>query len=188
MSMKLGIFAGEDKPTVETAWDFYEKGLSFNRQINLDETVKANENFYIGKQWEGVQANGLPTPVFNFLKRVVGFIVATITSDNLKVNASALENTPATDALNDPVRIVNEEFEALIEHNDIPALNREFARNAAVDGDGCTFTWWDSEAPIGGGKKGAIRTEILPNTRVIFGNPNDRSVQDQPYIQKSCGV
>lgn len=183
MSIKLGIFAGEDKPNVETAWDFYEKGMAFNRQINLDETVKANENFYIGKQWEGVQANGLPTPVFNFLKRVVGFIVATITSDNLKVNASALENTPTTDALNNPVRIVNEEFEALIEHNDVPALNREFARNAAVDGDGCTYTYWDDSVPIGGGKKGAIKTEILPNTRILFGNPNDRSVEDQPYIQ-----
>jgi hypothetical protein len=181
--MKLGIFKGEDKPSVETAWGYYENGLRFNDQINLDETVRANENFYVGKQWEGVQANGLPTPVFNFLKRVVGFITATINSDNIKVNASVLENTPATDELTDPVRIVNEEFEALIEQNDIPSLNREFTRNAAVDGDGCTFTYWDEDVPIGGGKKGAIKTEILPNTRVLFGNPNDRSVQDQPYIQ-----
>lgn len=181
--IKLGIFNGEDKPNVQCAWNFYEKGLSFNNQINLDETVKANENFYVGKQWEGIQANGLPTPVFNFLKRVVGFIVATITSDNLKVNASALENTPETDELTDPVRIVNEEYEALIEQNDIPALNREFARNAAVDGDGCTYTYWDADVPIGGGKKGAIKTEILSNTSVLFGNPNDRDVQSQPYIQ-----
>lgn len=181
--IELGIFNGKDKPSVKTAWSFYEKGCDFNRQINLDDTVKANELFYIGKQWEGVQANGLPTPVFNFLKRVVGFTVATITSDNIKVNASALENTTDTDSLADPVRIVNEECEALIEHNDVPSLNREFARNAAVDGDGCTFTYWDADVPIGGGKKGAIKTEILPNTRVFFGNPNDRSVQDQPYIQ-----
>lgn len=183
MSIKLGIFAGEDKPDVKTAWEFYESGQQFNQQINLEETVKANENFYIGKQWEGVQANGLPTPVFNFLKRVVGFIVATITSDNIKVNVSALDNTPETESLNDPVRIVSEEFEALAEQNDVPALNREFARNAAVDGDGCTYTYWDENVKIGGGKTGAIRTEILPNTRVLFGNPNDRSVQDQPHIQ-----
>lgn len=183
MSVKLGIFNGEDKPDVKTAWEFYEKGKEFNDQVNLDETVKVNENFFIGKQWEGVQANGLPTPVFNFMKRVVGFIVATITSDNIKVNASALENTPATEALADPVRVVNEEFEALIEHNNVPAINREYARNAAVDGDGCTYTYWDDSVPIGGGMKGAIKTEILPNTNVLFGNPNDRDVQDQPYIQ-----
>ncbi len=46
--IKLGIFAGEEKPTVETAWQFYEKGLSVNRQVNLDETVKTNENFFVG--------------------------------------------------------------------------------------------------------------------------------------------
>ena len=183
MSVELGIFKGRKEPDVKTAWEFYSKGCDYNRQINLDETVKVNENFYVGKQWEGVQANGLPTPVFNFLKRVVGFITATSNSDNIKVNASALDNTPDTDALNDPVRIVNEEFEALVEHNSVPSLNREFTRNAAVDGDGCTYTYWDEDVPIGGGKTGAIRTEILPNTRVFFGNPNDRSVQDQPYIQ-----
>ena len=130
-----------------------------------------------------MNANGLPTPQFNILKRVVGFIVATITSDNLKVNATALANTPNTDELVEPVRIVNEEFEALIEANDIPALNREFARNAAVDGDGCTYTYWDETVDAGIGAKGAIKTEILSNTRVFFGNPNDRSVQNQPYIQ-----
>ena len=181
--MKLGIFNGEDKPNVTVAWEFYEKGVEFNSQINLNETVKSNENFYIGKHWEGIQANGLPTPDFNFIKRVVGFITATINSDNLKVNATPLENTPDTDSIVDPVRIVNEEYEALIEQNDIPALNREFTRNAAVDGDGCTYTYWDADAKIGGGKSGAIRTEILQNTRVLFGDPNDRDVQSQPYIQ-----
>lgn len=49
MSVELGIFAGKDKPNVKTAWTFYEKGCDFNRQINLDETVKSNENFYVGK-------------------------------------------------------------------------------------------------------------------------------------------
>ena len=50
---KLGLFNGEDKPSVDTVWDFYEQGKTFNQRINLDETVKANELMYIGKQWEG---------------------------------------------------------------------------------------------------------------------------------------
>lgn len=183
MSEKLGLFNGEDKPSVEVVWSFYQRGLAFNNQINLDDTVRVNENFYVGKQWEGVNANGLPTPQFNIMKRVCNFTVATINSDNLKVNATPLENTPKTDALIEPARIVNEEFEALVEFNDIPSINREFTRNAAVDGDGCTFTYWDADVDVGGGVKGAIKTEILQNTRVFFGNPNDRQVQTQPYIQ-----
>ncbi|MBS7403420.1 MAG: hypothetical protein KIG37_07780 [Oscillospiraceae bacterium] len=163
-------------------WTEYENGKAYNNQLNLDETVKVNENFYIGKQWEGVQANGLPTPQINVIKRVVGFITATITTDNIKMNATALSNTPNTDELDDPVRIINDEFQALTEMNDVPALTREFARNAAVDGDGCMYTYWDAEVDAGNGIKGAIKTEIINNTRVFFGNPADDDVQSQPFI------
>lgn len=180
---KLGLFNGEDMPDVLTAWDCYEKGLEFNNSINLEDTVRVNENFFTGKQWEGVQANGLPTPVFNILKRVVGFIIATITTDNLKVNVTALANSVGTDSYRECVRIVGEECDALMVHNNVPALVREFARNAAVDGDGCIYTYWDPTVNVGGGVMGAIRSKILENTRVFFGNPNDRRVQTQPYIQ-----
>lgn len=179
----LGLFNGNDKPDVETVWNFYERGRAFNTQINLEETVKTNENFYIGKQWEGVQANGLPTPQFNIIKRVVGFIVASITTDNIKVNASALANSPGTDEFIEPVRVLNEELDALNEHNDVPALMREFARNAAVDGDGCIYSYWDPDVDFGNDIMGTVKSEIIDNTRVFFGNPNDRSVQNQPYIQ-----
>lgn len=179
----LNLFGEKKNPDPKTAWNFYERGLQFNNQINLDETVKANENFYIGKQWEGVQANGLPTPQFNILKRVVGFITATITTDNIKVNATLLNKVAEGESYVEPVRIINDEFEFLTEMNDVPALMREFARNAAVDGDGCMYTYWDSDVDAGNGAKGAIKTEIIPNTRVFFGNPNDKNVQTQPYIQ-----
>lgn len=169
-------------PDCGTAWKLYERGLDFNSSINLEDTVRVNENFFIGKQWEGVISNGLPTPVFNFLKRVCCFTVATITSDNIKVNASPLSATPNTTSLVEPVRIINEELDALTELNNIPSLMREFARNAAVDGDGCLYTWWDPDAETGQDAKGCIRTEIVENLRVHFGNPNDRDVQSQPWI------
>lgn len=180
---KLGLFCGEDKPDVKLAWTLYEKGLQFNNSINLEETVRVNENMFIGKQWEGVQANGLPTPVVNILKRVVGFVIATITTDNLKVNVSPMQNSAGTDQYQEAVRIVSEECDALMEHNDIPALVRELGRNAAVDGDGCLYTYWDPTVNMGGGIMGMPKTKVLENTRVYFGNPNDREVQPQPFIQ-----
>ncbi len=47
--MKLGLFDGEEKPSVEWGWKHYEKSIEYNTRLNLQETVKANENFYIGK-------------------------------------------------------------------------------------------------------------------------------------------
>ena len=152
----------------------YQKGLTFNSQIGLDETVEENENFFIGNQWEGVESNGLPTPVFNFLKQVVLFTVASITSDNIKMQASPLFRSQGMRKIS---AIVNKEFESLFEHNKIGMLMREVLRNAAVDGDGCTYTYFDPDAETGQYAKGAIKTEVVENTRVFFGNPNSRDVQ-----------
>ena len=178
----LGSGAEEDVLSPAYIWQLYKKGLDFNASINLDETVRVNENFFVGKQWEGVQANGLPTPVFNILKRVCCFIVATISSENIKVTAAPLSATPGTNQLVEPARIINEELDALTEHNRIPSLMREYARNAAVDGDSCTYTYWDPDFETGQDAKGRICTEIIENNRVHFGNPNDRHVESQPYI------
>lgn len=170
--------------TAEKVAQEYDKGCSFNSGINLYETVEANENFYIGKQWEGVQANGLPTPVFNFIKRIILYVVASTATDNLKINASPLSSTGSTELgdLNRLTEVVNTQFEALFERNKMGKMTREFMRNAAVDGDACIYSWFDPDEETGQTAKGAIKTEILENTRVIFGNPNERDPQKQPYI------
>ena len=179
---ELGLFSGKDKPDVQWGWRYYTESVSYNTRLNLQETVRANENFYVGKQWEGIQANGLPTPQFNFLKRTVGHTVASILSDDVRITATPLEAAPNEKELIDPVRIVNEEFSRLLEQVKFSRLQKIFVRDAAVRGDGCMYTWWDEDAPAGKDRRGRIRTEIVKNTRVFFGNPADAQVQTQPWI------
>ena len=64
----------------------------------------------------------------------------------------------------------------------LSALLRLFARDAAVRGDGCIYTYWDPETETGQDAKGSIKSETVENTRVHFGNPNDPRVEAQPYI------
>lgn len=168
--------------TVERIKKEYQAMLDYNNSINLDETVKVNENFFIGKQWEGVQSNGLPTPVFNFLKRVVLFSVASITTQNIKMQASPLAASTDQKEAQRVSDVVNRDFEQLFEFNGVPDMMREYMRNAAVDGDGCTYTYWDAEMESGQARRGGIRTEIIGNTHVGFGNVSERDVQSQPYI------
>lgn len=172
------------KPTPELVYKRYDKGVSFNTQIGLYDTVTENENFFIGKQWEGVEANGLPTPVFNFLKRVTLFQIATISSNNLSMQATPLNSTSryGLSQLEQVTDVINKQFAELFERNKIVTKVREFMRNAAVDGDGATYSWFDPEMDTGQEAKGGIVTEIIENTRIIFGNPNERNVQEQPYI------
>ena len=167
----------------EKIWKQYCAGLDFNNKLRLVENVANNENFFIGRQWEGVISNGLPTPVFNILKQIVLHQVATITSDNFTISATPLRASANDKRLEMASQVVNSELRALFKVNKLPNLSRIMMRNAAVDGDGCMFTYFDPDAPTGlDGIKGAIKTEIIDNTRVLFGNPNSRSVQSQPYI------
>lgn len=165
-------------------WAEYDRAVQFNRGIGLYDTVENNENFFIGRQWEGVKSNGLPTPVFNFLKRVVMFSVANIAAERIKLHASPLAAVSDIDirTLDAFSSVLNEQFAAICEQNDFSGKVREFCRNAAVDGDGCLYAYWDEEAMSSGNTKGAVRVEVLPNTQVLFGNPNERDVQRQPYL------
>ena len=163
---------------------FYQQSVLFNTELGLYETVRKNENFFIGNQWEGVESNGLPTPVFNFLKRVVLFQVATITSDNIAMQASPLASTSKYDLwdIDQIADVINKQFHAIFERNQLVGLLREYMRNAAVDGDGCLYTWFDTTIENGQDVKGEIVTEVIENTRVHFGNPNNRDPQRQPWI------
>lgn len=162
----------------------YEAGCKFNRGIDLYDTVETNENFFIGKQWMGVNSHGLPTPVFNFLKRVVLFSVANVSTENLKLHAKPMPSSGQVETrlVETFTDILNDQFSEIFERNQMGGLLREFARNAAVDGDGCIYSYWDPDVKTGQQSRGAIRSEVLLNTQVIFGNPNTRKVQSQPYI------
>lgn len=171
-------------PTHEEIWKRFEKGYSFNENIGLYDQVTVNENFFIGNQWEGVEANGLPTPTYNMFKRVINFQVSTITSDNLVIRAIPMPSTSKL-AMKDLERIadiVSQQFAAIVKRNRLVAKNREFLRNAAVCGDGCMHFYFDPTIENGQDVKGEIVAEIIDNLRVMFGNPNCRDVQRQPFI------
>lgn len=171
-------------PGIQKVAKRYSDGVTFKNQVDLYDTVEENENFFIGKQWEGINANGNPTPTFNFLKRVTLFQVATVSSDNITMQATPLCSTSRY-SLGDMERVsdvMNKQFAALFERNKIVTKTREFMRNAAVDGDGCTYTYFDPDIETGQDAKGDIVTEIIQNTRVFFGNPFDKEVQKQPWI------
>ena len=171
-------------PTCEEIVKRYDKGYDFNQQIGLYDQVKVNEDFFIGNQWEGVQSNGLPTPTYNMYKRVINFQVSTITSDNMAIQVTGMPSTSGytMKQLERICEVINHQIAAIMERNKIVAKNREFLRNAAVTGDGCMHFYFDPTVENGQETKGEIKAEVLDNLRVMFGNPNCRDVQRQPFI------
>ena len=69
-------------------WELYEKGKEYNYSVDLYENVNTYERFFRGDQWENVQSNGLPTPVFNIFKRIIGYFTSSIMQTDVRLRYS----------------------------------------------------------------------------------------------------
>lgn len=178
----LGLFDGKNEPTREIVLKMYDKGIQFNNSINLYENVKRNENFYLGKQWEGAKTMGLPTVTLNFIKSDVGYVTSILTSEKIKATANVLNKSIRNEDAINTAHIMNDAFEEINERVSLSHMIRSFVRSAAVDGDGAIYVRWNPDLETGELAKGGIELELVDNTRVIFGNPANEDVQSQEYI------
>ena len=63
----------------------YQKDVQYKTRLDLYRKVKKQENFFLGKQWEGVNAPDLPKPVLNFIKRVVNYLISVLVVDDIGI-------------------------------------------------------------------------------------------------------
>ncbi|MEG0751209.1 MAG: hypothetical protein RR998_06390 [Oscillospiraceae bacterium] len=157
----------------------YEDAVAYNNSVGLYETVRQNEQFYIGRQWEGLNAPDLDKPVLNFLKRVGSYIVAMLVSDDIAVEITPFEKNEENEHA---ARLLSCEIERVIESAKAKALTRDMLRNCVVDGDGCFYWYFDTGADSPQSVRGEIAVELIDNTQLLFGNPFVSDVQKQPYI------
>ena len=191
---KLDSFPGGDrgagvpsKPrktvTPEQMQEEYNRAVSYNQKCNggnLYERVKQNEHFFVGNQWEGVNAPNLDKPVMNILKRVVSFFVSSIVSDDVGVERTLCGGKDEAKELE--LKIIAQQVAEVIENTKEKDKNRDAIRDAAVDGDACFYLRFDPDMETGQAAMGGINIEVLPCTSVYFGNPQVWEVQEQPYL------
>lgn len=163
----------------EKIWQEYSRGVTYNTRIGLYDQVKKNENFYIGKQWEGLNAPDLNKPVINVLRRVVSYFVSMIVSDDVAVGLTPFRAEPEAVRAS---KILQGQVEEVIELAEVKRKWRTVVRNAAVDGDGYMHFYFDPDAESGQAVKGRIMAEVIENTNVMFANPYSDELQTQPYI------
>ena len=157
----------------------FASGQQYKSAIGLYDTYAQNEDFYVGRQWEGVDADDLDKPVINFLRRVVSMHIAKVVSTDWGVRFKAFEDTEDNDNIS---RMLSDQVDQVIERLNLKAMSRTAQRNECVDGDACIYFDFDSDAESGMNVPGAVTAELLENINVYFGNKYSRDVQSQPWI------
>ena len=185
---------------VTRAWTLYESGVAYNHRLVPDQyrTVETNTEFFAGNQWihlpDTPAMRRLPKPTFNILERVASLFIASLTSSattirveplaNFTTNPSRFGHNPAADK--DASEFANAALSNLLEKFKLDYRIRDALYDGAISGDYCAHFWFDPDAkPYGGAFErysGEIRMELVDGINVLFGNPNDRTVENQPYI------
>lgn len=165
--------------TAESVWQEYQRGVDYNNRIDLYNRVKTNENFFVGRQWEGLNVTTLDPLIFNVLRRVVNLFISMLVSDDIAVTAQPYQNIHDAETIQ---KVLDRAVSSVIERAGVKSKNRYMLRNACVDGDGCFYIRFDPEKDSGQGVNGDIEVDVIENTDVFFGNPAVDDVQRQPYI------
>ncbi|WP_394139558.1 portal protein [Cytobacillus oceanisediminis] len=170
-------------------WALYLAGKSYNDRLKPSyyDTVDANLAFFEGDQWRNLKADNMPKPVFNIIKRVITFQVASLTSSKTKIHFEDLLNVPRQPDAETPTlaEIANAQVQNLLEKFKFDFKIKDALFDAAITGDGATHFYFDmSKRPFGAGNavKGEICMELVDGVNVFFGNANNANVDAQPYI------
>lgn len=177
-------------------WELYEAGIEYNQQVygsdrNFYDVLDTNIAFASGDQWRGVQADGLPKPVFNIIKRVKQFKIASLKADNISIQLTPMEYRPQSEDITMQHKVkqadlANAEIKNILENINFDAKSRTLLSDGFDTGDWCMHFYFDrDEQPYKQYMpevKGIIKAEIIDSTNVMFGNPNTRQVDKQPYI------
>lgn len=147
--------------------------------------VDRNERFDRGKQWQGVQSNGLPTPVFNIIKRIRQFKVSSVLSSPIKMQYSAEgvgDEDPSQEGVREFAKLLSQFSETTWERLKQDSMNSDGLKDAYISGDLVSYFYWDDTIQTGQEATGDMTEELIDNVNYIPGNPNDSKVQTQPYI------
>jgi len=159
---------------IETAqstkfWRRYEKGRDYLDTKDLVNRSNKCWNFFVGKQWEGVEADGEELPFLNFIHANVMRKTTTIYTNRMAVNYSDMDGR---EDLQPVYEKLSQMFSAKWEKSNQDTLCRRVIKHGNIVGDGYQYY------PTGEVED----VQILNNTDIMFGDESEMYIQRQPYV------
>ncbi len=173
--------------SIQTAWKQYEAGKNYKRRIGLYETIRRNECFYRGDQWQGGEGADLPKPVFNIVRRVMDYLICSVASTNLTIrftddNLPFLQNAKDAEALRRGLETLSANTAYRWERNGMDRLLMRMLTDAAICGDGVLYCYWDPDVESPQLFSGDLVTEVIDSVNLFVSDVNRADIQSQEYI------
>lgn len=175
------------KNNLQKSWEQYEKGKEHKRRIGLYESVRTNERYYRGDQWQYGEGKGLPHPVFNIIGRVINYLVCSVCSADISIQYND-ETLPYIRSQNeiaiieDGIKTLNANASYRWRRDGMDNVMLKLLTDGALAGDGVIYCYWDSNRQGSQAFCGDIVTERIDNVNIFPADVNKPDVQSQEYI------
>lgn len=155
-------------------WQRYKKGIEYLDSKRLVERSNRNWNFFIGKQWEGIESGDEELPFFNFIHRDITRMITTVYTNRMTVHYADMDGRTEVNGV--PLDAIYDKLSHLHaskwEKSNQDVYSRLMVKNACVTGDGIQYY----------GTGNVEDLQLLDNTAVLYGDESEPKVQKQPYI------
>lgn len=167
-------------------WNDWQKGLEYQKKLNLKETCEQCVDFYEGRQWPSVteRTKNMPRPVINIVKFIVNGKKANILSSKISMVYKPLvyDETQAETATSGA-----SSFTSFAKHINKEIKQEDLDNQAILDGlKKGTYIYhyfWDTEKKTGMAKfDGGLNGQIIDCLSVVFANPKQKDEQKQKWI------
>ncbi len=169
------------------SWRQFEAGRDYNNRIGLYETVGTCERFYRGDQWKNVGTSALPTPVFNYIRRICDYLVTQISSCDTDFffsdeNLPFIRDENHRERIAAAVALLNSHTAYRFEKCRMDRVIRTAVLDAAITGDGAFFTYWDPTVRTGQAYTGDFVTVNMDGVNIFVADVNSSDIQSQDYV------
>ena len=176
-----------EKKHLNKTWEQYERGKEHKRRIGLYETVKTNERYYRGEQWQYGEGKNLPHPVFNIIGRVINYLVCSVCSSDVSIRyddeALPYVTSSAESAIiEDGVSTLSSNASYRWKKDGMDDVMLKLLTDAAISGDGVLYCYWDTKKRGSLAFEGDVVTDRIDNVNVFPADVNKSDIQSQDYI------
>ena len=167
-------------------WNDWQKGLEYQKKLNLKSTCEQCVDFFEGRQWAPAteRTKNMPRPVLNIVKFIVNGKKANILSSKISMvykplvyNELEAENaTQGASSFTSFAKHINKE----IKQED---LDNQAIADGLKKGTYIYHYFWDKEKTTGMAKfNGGLNGQIIDCLSIVFANPKQKDEQKQKWI------
>lgn len=169
---------------VTQVWKEYERGKDYLSVLNRYTQVNKNHDFYIGRQWKGLESGNMSMPVKNIIKPICDYKVGVVSQNTVSIVFSSanfsdddlkeIEGISFKEQADKEFKILNKYVAKIWEDNNMDSKQWDIIKEACISGDCYAYTYIDED--------GVEQVELIDDANIYFSDENDSDIQNQEYI------